>query len=502
MKIAALRQALQDPAVYPEPTTHVEVHETHISVVFLTDRYVYKIKKPVKLGFLDFSTQDRRRFYCDQELELNRRLSSGVYLEVVAIYRDGERCGFDGRGSVVDYALKMRRLCTAHCLASLLHHRQASPEHLEQLAQRLTMFHHTHPLPSHARAFDHLRQVRTDWEENFAQTIDYTGKTLDKDTYRLIRTNVTGFMEQRGAWFEQRFQAGRIRDCHGDLRAEHVYFEPHDLQIIDCIEFNRRFRYIDVASEIAFLAIDLERLHAADLAHSFLRAYVEQAHDLTLYRLLDFYRCYRAYVSGKVASMRLVSTPEEARKPQRHRLAEQFFHLAARYAARLARPLLLATTGPVASGKSTIAERVAAALDMRLLISERVGQELAARQTYDALAERARGLLLQGRSVLLDASFSTRAERQRMARLAKETEADYGIVACAAPATTRYQRLRQRERQPDTLADAGMDRLDTCQRGYEPVQADEAGCLIRLATTQPLEQCVQQALAGLEAQRD
>jgi uncharacterized protein len=518
----ALHETLQDPAIYPEPTTAIEVRETHISVVFLTDHYAYKIKKPVSLGFLDFSTLEQRRFSCEQELILNRRLSTDVYLEVVPIRWDKRCYTFGNNGPVVEYALKMRRLPEACALPTLLQRGAVTAETMEALAQRLAVFHATHPLPVSAEPYGSLDQVRADWEENFAQTADSINDTISQQTYAHVRHAVTTFLTQHAAWFAQRLQGGRIRDCHGDVRAEHVYFEPEQIQIIDCIEFNQRFRLIDVASEVAFLAMDLTRLGVPDRAHDFVQAYVQHSGDVSLYRLLDFYCCYRAYVRGKVTSMRLRNAPPPELRSLLQQRAETFFTLAAQYAARLTRPWCLMTTGLIASGKSTVAAAVAAALDVQVYRSDEVRKELAGltpqtsqraaygaglynaattRQTYEALAERARQALIQGYSVLFDAAFSTRTERQRIAALAQEVGADSCLLECVAPEAVIRARLRQREHTPGTISDAREDLLAPFQQAYEPVQQGEAACHVRLETTQPLEQCVQQALAAIYDKR-
>jgi aminoglycoside phosphotransferase family enzyme/predicted kinase len=522
MSDAALRQALQNPALYPDPTTTVEVRETHISMVFLTEQYAYKIKKPVELGFLDFSTLDRRHFYCEQELTLNRRLSTDVYLEVIPLYRDQHHYTFVGNRPVAEYVLKMRRLPEDCSLPALLQQGLVTAETVEALAQRLATFHQAHPLPGGSEQYGSPDQVRDDWEENFAQTTDSIDHTITQQTYAHIRQAVTTFLTQHAAWFTERQHCGHVRDCHGDLRAEHIYFEPGHIQIIDCIEFNQRFRYIDVASEVAFLAIDLERLGAPELANHFVRAYAQFSEDASLYRLLDFYRCYRAYVRGKVTSMRLHQPlPPIQRAPLQQR-AETFFALAARYATRLTRPLLLLTTGLIASGKSTVAAGVAAALDLRIWRSDAIRKELAGlhpeasgrdtygaglysaastHQTYAALEDRARTTLKQGQAVLLDAAFSKRAERQQMVTLAQEVGADCCLLECLAPAEVLRARLRQREHASTSISDAREDILAPFQRDYEPVQPDEGMCHIPLETTQPIAQCVLQALAALDAQR-
>jgi hypothetical protein len=523
MTFAALRQALHDPALYPDPTTTVEVRETHISVVFLTDHYAYKIKKPLDLGFLDYSTLARRHFACHQELLLNRRLSTDVYLDVVPVCQDGRHYTLAATGPVVEYALKMRRLSDECTLAALLSRDAVPPHSLVALAQRLGTFHHTHPVPGPRRRFGTLEQVRADWQENFHQTAESVGDALSSATYAQIQQAVATFTTRHAAWFAQRVQDDRIRDCHGDLRAEHIYFEPDgQLQIIDCIEFNTRFRFIDVASEVAFLAMDLERLGTPALAHAFVQAYVQHASDVALYRLVDFYRCYRAYVRGKVAHIRLHEAPPAAEQSRLMHDAAQYFALAGRYAARCTRPLLLITTGLIGSGKSSVAEGVAAALDLHLVSSDQVRKTraglspdtpqrveygtgiyhaAASRQTYETLAGLARTALDEGHSVIVDATFSRQEERQRMATLAQEGGADFFLLECCAPVEVIRARLEARRRTPGVISDGRWDILPQLQRDYEPIENDSMAMHICLDTSQPLAACVQQALAAVQAGR-
>jgi aminoglycoside phosphotransferase family enzyme/predicted kinase len=522
MHVAGLCEALQDPALYPEPTTTIETRETHISLVFLTDHHAYKIKKPVNLGFLDFSTVEQRRFYCEQELILNRRLSSGVYLEVVTLRRDGPHYTFEDHGEVVEYALKMRRLPEGCSMEALLRRGELAPAMVQAIARQLAGFHADHPLPASSESHGTLEHVRADWEENFIQTADAIGRTLTRSTYVAIQQAVNTFTNRHAGWFAERVQEGRIRDCHGDLRAEHIYFEPGQTQIIDCIEFNQRFRYIDVSSEVAFLAVDLERLGSPAMAHCFVRAYVQFSKDVSMYRLLDFYRCYRAYVRGKVTSIPLQASPPAEMRSRLQQRAESYFALAARYAERLSRPVLLLTTGLIGSGKSTVAEGIAAALDLNIFSSDRLRKQLAEiapeapqqaaygaglytaaaiQRTYDALADLARQALGRGDSVILDASFAKRSARRRMAALAQEMGAQCCVLECSAPEAALRARLRQRERAPGSISDAREGLLSQFQRQYEPLQADEGICCVHLDTTQSLEQCVQQALAGLQEQQ-
>jgi aminoglycoside phosphotransferase family enzyme/predicted kinase len=521
MTYAALRQALENPAIYPHPTATVELRETHISLVALTDHHVYKIKKPVDLGFLDFSTLEQRRFFCEQELTLNRRLSHGVYLDVLSMHQSPTGYAFNSSGPVVDYAVHMRRLSEDGSLATLLQHGQVTVDMMTALARRLATFHAAHPLPAQTDDEGTLPAIQRDWEENFAQTTDGIGQTLSQDTYQRIQHTVYTFMSRRAVWFEHRVADHRIRNCHGDLRAEHIYLEPGQSQIIDCIEFNKRFRYIDVASEVAFLTMDLERLGAADMAHAFVQAYAEAATDTHLYRLLDFYCCYRAYVRGKVTSMRLRHAAH-AERENIQRQAETYFTHALHCATRLTQPLLILTGGIIASGKSTVAEGIAKALDLDLYRSDALRKEFAgveatssqraaygqgmysaaARQrVYDAMADLARHALRQGHSVCLDASFAKRAERKRLAALAQNVGARVYAIECLAPDAVIRERLRAREQATATISDAREDILESFRQDYEPVQDAELACHVALDTTQDIGTCVRQALAAIQRPR-
>ena len=518
MACPALLEAFRDPAFYPEPTQHVEIRETHASIVFLIDHYAYKIKKAVHFGFLDYATLERRQVFCTEELRLNRRLAPAVYLEVLALHRTPQGYRFAGNGPVVEYVLKMQRLPDQASLAARLARQAVTPQTMEALAHRLALF-HAPPGPLDATpGYGTLRQVMADWEENFVQTLPYIGRTIAQQDYDQITQAVTSFMSRHANWFAQRVQRGHIRDCHGDLRAEHVYVLDGQIHIIDCIEFSASLRFIDVASEIAFLAMDLERLGSPALAGHFVQAYVAVTGDLTLYRILDFYRCYRAYVRGKVTSLRLQEALPEPERCAVQQTAAQVFLLAARYARRCVQPVCLLSTGLIGSGKSTLAAGVATALDAPLLSSDRLRKVQAGlaphtrqhvaygtglynvattRQTYDALADLARQHLSQGQSVVLDASFASRAERRRLATLAGDLGAACYLLECTAPEAVLRQRLEQRSRQSTAVSDGRLEILEQFRSAYEPVLPDEPLCHLRLDTTQDTSRCVQHVLAAL-----
>lgn len=299
-ELPELIQALLDPKAYADPPQRVELCQTQMSYVFLADDFVYKIKKPVDFGFLDYTTLENRRFYCQKEIELNRRLCPDTYLGVVPVTSDKGRIRIGGEGVTEEYAVKMRRLPYAAMMDVLLAADRVTPEMLGGVAATLAEFHKKAATGGDINTFGGMAAITRNARENFTQTEKYIGTTLSPETYQRIKAYTDGFIKARAALFQKRVAEGRIRDCHGDLHAAHICFH-HGICIYDCIEFNERFRYCDVASEVAFLAMDLDHYGRADLSDGFVAAYVEKSGDGELRQLLNFYKCYRAYVRGKVA---------------------------------------------------------------------------------------------------------------------------------------------------------------------------------------------------------
>lgn len=324
-------QALLQPKAYPDATRKVELAQTQMSFVFLTDSYVYKVKKSVNLGYLDYSTLDKRQFYCRQEVELNRRLCPEAYLGVVVITEGRDGIVIGGEGEVIEYAVRMRRLPREAMMDVLLVQNQVSPAMVISVAQKVAEFHHQAETSLTISAFGSLDAITQNTEENFTQTEKYIGSTVSREQYRHIKEYTDGFIRRHASLFGKRVADGRIRDCHGDLHAAHICFTG-GVCIYDCIEFNDRFRYCDVASEVAFLAMDLDNYRRADLSQSFVDAYVDESQDNGLLELLNFYKCYRAYVRGKVDSFQLddphISEEEKAKVKAR---ARGYFELAASY---------------------------------------------------------------------------------------------------------------------------------------------------------------------------
>ncbi len=326
-----INQALLNPEAYPHNPRKIELVQTQMSFIFLTGDYVYKVKKPVDLGYLDYTTLEQRHFFCRQELELNRRLCPDAYLAVVPIVEEKDGLRIEGQGNAIEYAVKMKQLPQERMMDVLLPRGQVTREMIARVAEKLVSFHQKAETNQKITAFGKLDIVRQNTDENFAQTEKYIGISVAPAEYSRIKSYTDNFMQSNVSLFDKRVKEGRVRDCHGDLHAAHICFIDC-ICIYDCIEFNDRFRYSDVASEIAFLAMDLDRYQQAALSQHLVNTYVELSHDEGLLKLLNFYKCYRAYVRGKVESFKLDDPyiPEEE-KAKVLAVAQGYFELAESY---------------------------------------------------------------------------------------------------------------------------------------------------------------------------
>jgi aminoglycoside phosphotransferase family enzyme len=326
-----LVQALLDPGAYLEPVSQVEMLQTQMSLVFLAGDYVYKLKKPVNLGYLDYTTLDKRRYFCQREVELNQRLCPEAYLGVVTVTRDERGISIGGEGEAIEYAVKMRYLPHEKMMNELLVANQVSPEMLSRVAEKLADFHSRAETSKAISAYGNLDTITQNTEENFSQTEGYIGRTISPEAYRHIRDYTRGFIKDNASLFHSRIADDRIRDCHGDLHAAHICFTD-GICVYDCIEFNDRFRYGDVAAEIAFLAMDLDHYRRADLSRSFIDAYAAFSQDSGLLSLFSFYKCYRAYVRGKVEGFKLDDPNiSDREKTKTLDAARSYFELAESY---------------------------------------------------------------------------------------------------------------------------------------------------------------------------
>ena len=319
---------------YPEETSKIELIQTHISFVFITDNFVYKVKKAVNFGFLDFSTLENRYFYCQKELEINKRLCPQIYLEVVPV-KQKSKIKIKGEGKIIEYALKMKRLPQERIMTLLLREGKVYKETIDDIAKIVSQFHEKAQTSPQISQFGTIKIVKTNWDENFSQTTKYIDQTIPKAAFQFIQTEINTFIEENNALFEDRIANKRIRDCHGDLHSGNIFITDQ-ICIFDAIEFNDRFRYSDVAADVAFLAMDLDFQQRPELSRYFLKCYLEYSKDKQLMRLLAFYKCYRAYVRGKVTSFKLDDNNiKQTEKTSAINEAQAYFRLANEYAKSL-----------------------------------------------------------------------------------------------------------------------------------------------------------------------
>jgi aminoglycoside phosphotransferase family enzyme len=356
----------------------VELRATHASWVYLAGADVWKIKRPVDLGFLDFTSLEARRRDCEDEARLNRRLAPSIYLGVEPVRRGPQGLELGGAGPVVDWAVHMRRLPEEASAAARLARGALGPVELEALAGRLAEFHREAP---ETPAWGARARLRANVEDNFAGTERFVGDLLARETFEDTRAFQTRWLDENAALLEARVAAGRIREGHGDLRLEHVYFLEGDAAplVIDCVEFAERFRAGDVAADVAFLAMELDLAPRPDLAAGFLARYAEASGDFDLYRVVDFYLSYRAWVRGKVAA--LVASDADAAPDVRKRKrveAARDFALARSYAGQaIERPFVVVVGGMIGSGKSTLAAALGRALAAPVVSSDLTRKALA-----------------------------------------------------------------------------------------------------------------------------
>ncbi len=513
-------QALLQPAAYPHAAGDIRLHETHMSWVVLAGCYAYKLKKPVDLGFVDFTTVERRAAACAEEVRLNRRLSPDLYLGVVWIVERRGELFVGGRGRPVEPAVRMRRLPEEGMLPRLLVRHAVGPRLMRRLAASLAAFHATAATGPGVDEWGSPEAVRRNWDENFDQTATFEPQVLPPEARAAVADYVRQFLEAQGPLLVRRVVEGRIRDGHGDLHAGNVCVEGTRVHLFDCLEFTPRFRCADVAAEVAFLAMDLDHYGRADLGAAFVDAYERASQDADLLALLDFYRCYRAFVRGKVLGLRLLQndrTPEEITALVDD--ASAYFELARAYAERARHPgdrTLVAVMGLPASGKTTLARALAGRLGLVHLSSDVIRKELAGlhptehveeafgkglygatmtRLTYAALLRRAGQWLRRDQSVVLDATFGRPAHRAALARLARRSRARLVVLHCRADEALLRARLAAHMTDPSSVSDARPALWSALRAAFtEPVELPNA---VVLDTALPLADTVRRALEAI-----
>lgn len=548
---AGLIPFLSRPASYPHGPDEVRHIQTHISHVFLAPPYVYKIKKPVNFDFLDFSNLQKRRKFCRREVALNRRLCSEIYLGVVPIARteqgfaliedqvDPVSPGNDGsggedtredrnakqtpepsvQGEIVEYAVRMKKLPEEHFLHSYIERGELKQEQMDRVADRLADFYREQEPGDSILKWGSIEKIKYNTDENFRQTEQFIGETVDRPCWKAVKGYTNRYLSEKKGLFKRRVKEKKIVDGHGDLHLEHIHLGPRGICIYDCIEFNDRFRYGDLAADLAFLAMDLDFNGKRDLGRYLVSGMADRLEDPDLPRIINFYKCYRAWVKGKVKSFQ--SAEEEVPGEERERasqLAGRYFRLALEYALLGSTPTALVVMGTVGSGKSTLSAELASALSLDRFSSDRFRKEMAGQplrertpsamrdklyspeisdRTYNGLRKRALERIAQGESVVLDATYSNAGRREMLARALEEAGADYCFIECSAPERVLRERLKEREEKEEVISDARLEDFEYLAGIYTPPDEIEEGRLVRLSTDRSLPETLTEAYRAL-----
>lgn len=474
-----IHEYLLAPSAYPDKPTQIEVKETHISWVYLTDRHAYKQKKPVAFEFLDFSTLDRRKHFCEQEVMLNRRFSPEVYLGVVPVSCDstGEYRLAPGK-DVVEWLVKMRRLDETSTLENLIVSNQLTEQRVEQLSKCLTGFYSTQA-PAMAVSDEFLARLRHHVLANCNDLmISLTGA---EDSIQFSTNAQLRYLTLESDYFVQRVADGRVVDGHGDLRPDHIYFQWARPLIIDCIEFNSEYRINDVVDELAFLSMECDRLGNHEVGRALLASYLRSGNDDPRPALSTFYKSYRACVRSKVAALRAAQSvgKEKTRPLQRSR---GYLELAMRYAVDLGSKLVIMVGGLSGTGKSTLAAALQEPLSANMLQTDVVRKDIFAqdsangkytrkgrKRVYDVMIGQMKDALSRSPTLILDGTFSSAEIRNAVCDQATKLGAKVLQIQCECPVKEARRRAVQRLGKSNSDSEATPDLLAAQRKDYEPI---------------------------------
>ena len=515
--LPSLIQQMLQPDFYPHPVQEpIQLLQTHISYVFLTGEYAYKVKKPANFGFLDFTSLEKRHHFCHEELRLNRRLSPDLYLAVLPIVENASQYQLGAVDSVqtaTEYALQMRQFPQTMLLSHLFEDGKLTPKIVQQLATQVATFHASAVTNPEVTAYGSVASVQQVDTNNHAISTPFIGTSQTQQQQNETHAFTTQFFEQHADWFAQRQAEGKVRECHGDLHLNNVCLYQDKIQIFDCIEFNQEFRNIDVIYDVAFMVMDLEFRGRVDLANLFLNTYLEQTGDYQGAVLLPLYLSMRAYIRGNVNSLALndlaISTSEKAEFLQR---GQAYYRQAWDYTrrtlgAKRSQGRIILMSGLSGSGKSTVARQLAQKLNAVHVRSDAVRKHLAeiplhqrgdrggtfgsgiytpemTQKTYGALLELGLLLAQQGWPVILDAKYDRQALRQPVLEAAIAAHIPIKIVECTAPIEVLRDRLNHRT---NDIADATAALLESQIKTAEPLTDSEKPFAVTLQTDQPLE---------------
>lgn len=495
--LPSLIQQMMQPEFYPHAVTETPIRliQTHVSYVLLTGEYVYKLKKPVNFGFLDYSTLEKRHHFCQEEIRLNQRAAAKLYLEVLPITQSSDQFQFGGDGEPVEYAIKMVQFPQAALLTEVFDRGELTESLLERLAGAIADFHLSAPTSDEVRSYGEIPAIRQSIDENYDQTEQYIGGPQTQQQFDETKAYTDQFFAERAELFQQRQEQGWIRECHGDLHLRNICLWQDELYLFDCIEFNKPFRFVDVMFDIAYIVMDLHARDRADLSTVFLNAYVERTGDWEGLQVLPLYVSRQSYVRAKVTSFLLndPSIPETEKAG-----IEQNAALYYRLAWQMAQPTqgqLFVMAGLSGSGKTTTARqlaKLAEAVHIRsdavrkhlggIPLNQRGGDDLytpeMTEKTYGRLLELGITLVYQGYTVILDAKYDRVERRQQVIEQASGHEIPLKFIYCDAPVEVLRDRIQQRT---GDIADATVDVL--AKQHFESFTDAEQSYVTTIQTT-------------------
>lgn len=498
----ALIQQMLQPGFYSHPVrSPIQLIQTHISYVLLTGDYAYKLKKPVNFGFLDFSSLDKRKHFCAEELRMNQRGAPELYLEVLPVTQVENQFQLGGIGKTVEYALKMRQFPQEALFITMFEQGHLGETHMEELGRVVAQYHAKAQTNDYIRTFGEVAQVRASINKNYEQTKKYIGGPQNQAQFEATKQYTDAFFEERPQLFASRIENNWIRECHGDLHLRNICLWQDKILLFDCIEFNEQFRFVDVMYDVAFTVMDLEARQRPDLGNAFLNTYVEQTGDWEGLQVLPLYLSRQAYVRAKVNSMLLddlgVST---AAKEEAAATAADYYQLAWQYTKPRLGCLIL-MSGLSGSGKSTIARQLARQLGAIHIRSDAVRKHLGgiplvmrggdelytaemSQKTYERLLSLGIKLANQGSRVILDAKYDRQQLRMDAIAQAQSHQLSLQILHCTAPLEVLRDRLASRT---GDIADATAELLEAQQAAAEPFTETEQPYVKTLDTNQPLQ---------------
>ncbi|MGL5925808.1 AAA family ATPase [Chroococcidiopsis sp.] len=500
--IPASIQQMMQPGFYPHPVQEpIQLIQTHISYVLLTGEYAYKVKKPMNFGFLNYSTLEARKHFCQEELRLNQRGAAELYLEVLPITKNKQQYQLGGTGEPVEYVLKMRQFPQDMLLINMFSQGRIDEKLMVDLGRVVAQYHEKAATNDYIRSFGEVAQVRQAFDENYEQSEKYIGKAQTQNQFDETKAYTDKFFAEKESLFKSRMAGNFIRECHGDLYMQNICLWHDKILLFDCIEFNEPFRFVDVMYDVAFAVMDFEARGRKDLGNIFLNTYLEQTGDWDGLQVYPLYLSRQAYVRAKVNSFLLddpgvpASVKEESAKT-----AANYYRQAWEYTKPRQGKLIL-MSGLSGAGKSTVAKQLARQLGAIHVRSDAVRKHLAGialeqrggdeiytaewhQKTYQRLLDLGVLLADEGFTVILDAKYDRTALRQEAIAQAESRQIPLQIFHCTAPVEVLRQRLQQRT---GDIADATVDLLESQQATAEPFTDTEKPYVTTIDTTQPVE---------------